>query len=98
MKHNPLLVTLKTIELLSHGPQSAAALGAAFGLGPASVKRHIGEARVLGAAIRSVRAPGVGWVYELQDAARVIERTRRWIELETARDVREADNRTDGAA
>lgn len=96
MKHNPLLVTLKMIERLSHGQQSAAALGAEFGLSPVSVKRHIAEARVLGAAVRSVRAAG-GWVYELQDAARVIERTRRWIELETVRDVREADTVTAGA-
>lgn len=96
MRHNPLLVTLRMIERLSHGPQSAAALGAEFGLSPIGVKRHVREARVLGAAVRSVRGPG-GWNYELQDAARVIERTRRWIELESVRDVREADSQTAGA-
>jgi biotin operon repressor len=97
MKHNPLLVTLRMIELLTGAPQSAAALAAEFNLSPVGVKRHIGEARLLGAELVSVRAAGT-WRYELRNPARVIERTRRWIELENSRDVREADNPAAGAA
>lgn len=87
MSTNPLLQSLKIIDALNrYGECTAATLQTMGGISPATLKRCISEARLLGADICSVRK-NVGWVYELRYADRVMTRVSQWIELEEKRDL-----------
>lgn len=79
-----LKTTLQIVEFLNDGPQSSAVLEARYGIGVATLKRHIAEARHLGADIVS-RRDGKGWKFHLQNGPAVITLCRRWLELEHAR-------------
>jgi len=82
--NNPLLLTLEIIEALGFDDISLDALTVGFELAPATVKRYLAEARLLGADIVSSRVGGV-WVYELRNWPAIKARTLRWIELEKTR-------------
>lgn len=84
MTVNPLLQTLRLIDKLSRYYASAETLGRQLDASPATVKRYLLEARVLGADIRSVRMNG-GWVYELRNAESVMARVKTWMDLEEKR-------------
>jgi len=86
MTQNPLLQCLRLIETLSRSNATAETLATQLESSPATLKRYISEARLLGADIASVRLSG-GWVYELRNADRVMTRVRQWIELEEKRDL-----------
>lgn len=86
MISNPLLHCLRLIETLSRFDANAETLGRQLDVSPATVKRYVAEARVLGADICSVRMNG-GWVYELRNAEQVATRLRQWIDLEEKRDL-----------
>lgn len=87
MIHNPLLQVLRLVETLSRFDANSETLGRQLDASPATVKRFIAEARLLGADIRSVRMNG-GWVYELRNASSVMTRVNQWIDLEEKRDLR----------
>lgn len=86
MTPNPLLQTLRMIETLSRADANAETLGRQLEASPATVKRYLAEARLLGADIFSVRMNG-GWVYELRNAKAVMKRVLQWIDLEEKRDL-----------
>ena len=86
MTQNPLLQCLRLVETLSRSNATAETLATQLEASPATLKRYISEARLLGADIASVRLSG-GWVYELRNADRVMTRVRQWIELEEKRDL-----------
>lgn len=86
MTQNPLLQCLRLIETLSRFSASADTLGRQFDASPATVKRYVNEARLLGAEISSVRLNG-GWVYELRNSEKVMQRVLQWIDLEEKRDL-----------
>lgn len=89
MKHNPLLQVLEIIKYLGHyGPSSAGSLMAYHDLSEATLKRHLAEARVLGADIRSSRSKGY-WLYELRNSEAVSARVALWIDLEKSRNLLE---------
>jgi biotin operon repressor len=81
---NPLLDTLEIIESLSVGNMTGPELSAKFDLSPATLKRSIAEARLIGAEILSVKK-GPVWSYHLFNWGDCRERCLRWIELEKAR-------------
>jgi len=82
--NNPLLHTLQIIETLSRFDASCETLGRQYDLAPATVKRYLAEARLLGAVIVSSRVGG-SWVYELRNWCSIKVRTLRWLELEKSR-------------
>lgn len=82
--HNPSLKTLQVIESLSRYDAGTETLGRQLDLSPATVKRYISDARLLGADIVSARVGGL-WVYELRNWDAIKARTLRWIELEKTR-------------
>lgn len=84
--NNPLLTTLEIIEALGIQSASAADLMTKFDLSVATLKRHVSEARLLGARIESVRF-GKGWVYVLANKDDVKVRVNQWIQLERKRDL-----------
>lgn len=86
MNVNPLLQTLRLIETLSRFDATSETLGRQLDASPATVKRYLAEARLLGADICSVRLEG-GWVYELRNSKAVLKRLRLWIDLEEKRDL-----------
>lgn len=83
---NSLLTTLEIISSLSRSPSTAAELQALFQISIATLKRHLAEARDLGADIESIKV-GKASTYHLRNAAQVSKRLDRWIELERARDL-----------
>lgn len=83
---NSLLTTLEIISVLTRDTASASELQATFGISIATLKRHIAEARSLGADILSIKS-GTTWTYVLQNSAQVRTRLNRWIELERTRDL-----------
>lgn len=86
MTTNSLLQTLNLVETLSRFDASAETLSRQLDVSPATLKRHLVEARAMGADIRSVRL-GAGWVYELRNASAVMPRVSLWIDLEGKRDL-----------
>ena len=82
--NNPLLQTLQVVFLLSRGPTSLKIISEQFDLGPATVKRYLADARLLGADIVSARVGGV-FVYELRNWQAIKVLTLRWLELEQNR-------------
>jgi hypothetical protein len=85
--NNPLLTTLEITAALCVRPSTAAELQAAFGdIGIATLKRHIAEARQLGADIESVKS-GKSWLYQVKNPDAIRLRLKRWIELEKTRDL-----------
>jgi len=84
--NNPLLTTLEIIQALGIQSASAAELMTKFSISVAGLKRHLGEARLLGAKIESVRF-GKGWVYVLANKDDVKVRVHQWIQLERERDL-----------
>ena len=83
---NPLLITLQLIEALGRYDAGTETLGRQLDLSPATVKRYIADARLLGADIVSARVSGL-WVYELRNWPSIKARTLRWIELEETRNL-----------
>jgi len=84
--NNPLLITLEIIQTLDVRSASAADLMTKFSVSVAGLKRHISEARLLGAKIESVRF-GKGWVYLLTNKDAVRVKAHQWIQLERQRDL-----------
>lgn len=90
--NNPLLTTLEIVAALCARPSSAAELQAAFGnIGIATLKRHIAEARLLGADIESVKN-GKASLYQVNNPDAIQARLQRWIELEKTRDLTAGDS------
>lgn len=87
---NPLLTTLRIIETLGIQSASATELQNKFSVSVATLKRHLGEARLLGADIEAHKF-GKSWCYLLKNKDEVRGRVHTWIELETTRDLR-SDN------
>lgn len=83
---NPFLTTLEIIEALSSADATAAQLQTQFDLSIATLKRHIAEARHLGAKIESVKLGKVS-TYTLRNGQEVTARLDRWLELERSRDL-----------
>nr|CDL66798.1 unnamed protein product [uncultured bacterium] len=83
---NSLLTTLEIIDTLSRKGASAAELQAQFGLSIATLKRHLAEARHLGAQIESIKL-GKTSTYMLTNRQEVSVRLERWLELERSRDL-----------
>jgi predicted transcriptional regulator len=83
---NSLLTTLEIISSLSHKGATAADLQAQFGLSIATLKRHLAEARHLGAIIQSVKLGNVS-TYQLENQKEVSSRLEKWLELERSRDL-----------
>ena len=86
---NPLLITLEILVTLAKMPTSTSELMTKFGISQAGVKRHIAEARLIGADIVSVKSTGVSR-YELRNWPAISRRTEMWAQLERERDLREA--------
>lgn len=85
--NNRLLTTLEIIAALGDAPATVAELQAQFGdMSIATLKRHIAEARLLGADIASLKS-GKSWNYQLNNKADIRVRLARWIELERTRDL-----------
>jgi hypothetical protein len=84
--NNPLLITLEIIQTLDAQSASAADLMNKFSISVAGLKRHITEARLLGAKIESVRF-GKGWVYLLTNKDDVRVKVGQWVKLERERDL-----------
>lgn len=88
--NSPLLTTLQIIASLGvHSATAAELQSRAGGIGIATLKRHIAEARLLGANIESIKF-GKSWCYHLKNKDEVRARVHTWLELETARDLRDA--------
>lgn len=85
--NSPLLTTLEIISSLCIHSATASELQAKFGgLSIATLKRHLAEARLLGAEIESIKF-GKTWCYHLKNKDAVYVRVHRWIELEKSRDL-----------
>lgn len=87
--NNPLLTTLEIISFIrSVSPMgaSAAELQAQFGISIATLKRHLAEARELGADIQSEKVQAVSR-YVLRNHHEISLRLNRWLELERSRDL-----------
>jgi hypothetical protein len=82
--NNPLLTTLEIVHFLSAGSASLSEIVTRFDSSPAGVKRHLAEARTLGAVVVSSKA-GASWAYTLQNWPAIEARTLRWIDLERSR-------------
>lgn len=79
------MTTLEIIQELNDlGPQSASVLQGRYELSPATLKRHISQARLLGCEIVSLRH-GAGWKFELHNGPAVMKLCRKWLELEKNR-------------
>lgn len=87
MHMNSLLTTLEITSYLSRKSATAAHLQTEFGVSIATLKRHLAEARELGAEIDSVKIENVS-TYELRNYPLISKRLNRWIELEKARNLR----------
>lgn len=83
---NPLLTTLEIIEAIGTESASTSDLQARFEISVATLKRHLAEARLLGADIQSIRT-GTSWMYHLKNNDAVRVRVAQWIELERTRDL-----------
>ena len=81
---NPILDTLELIESLSHGNLSLVEISEKFDLSPATAKRTISEARLIGADIVSVKS-GPTWRFQLNNWKNCRVLCLRWMELEKAR-------------
>jgi len=84
--NNPLLTTLEIVQMLGVQSASASELMTKFSISVASLKRHLFEARLLGANIESIRF-GKGWVYVLANKDAVRTKVHQWIQLERERDL-----------
>jgi len=81
---NSLLTTLEIVAALARRPSTADELESFFSLSTATLKRHLAEARHLGADIQSVKLSKVS-TYHLRNADQVAKRLSTWIELERSR-------------
>lgn len=80
-----MLKTLEIIDTLNYyGVCSSATLETMHSVSVATLKRHIREARLLGADIVAVRA-GKGWAFDLKNGPVVMPLCKKWIELERRR-------------
>jgi predicted DNA-binding transcriptional regulator YafY len=80
-----MLKTLEIIDTLNqYGACSSSTLETMHSVSVATLKRHIQEARSLGADIASLRA-GKGWAFELKNGPVVMPLCKKWIELERNR-------------
>lgn len=85
--NSPLLTTLNIISLLcDHSYSSAELQRRNENMSIATLKRHIAEARSLGAKIESIKS-GSTWCYHLKNKDAVLTRLNRWIELENSKDL-----------
>jgi len=85
--NNPLLTTLEIVASLADHPASAADLQARFGgISLATLKRHLSEARTLGAQVSSFKS-GKAWSYRLDNYEDIRARLHRWIDLEQTRNL-----------
>lgn len=84
--NNPLLTTLEIIETLSRGDSTLLALGDQFDISPATVRRCIAEARLIGADIVSLKV-GATWRFTLANWGDCKKLCLRWIELEKTRSI-----------
>lgn len=85
--NNPLLTTLEIVASLAIHSATAAELQAGFGgMSIATLKRHLFEARSLGANIESIKF-GKSSCYHLKNKDEIRGRLNRWIELEKTRDL-----------
>jgi biotin operon repressor len=83
---NPLLTTLQIMKALDGNPTSADDLCIAHGVSLATLKRHIAEARHLGAVIES-RRKGKGWNYVFVNADACRRLMTIWLAREVERSV-----------
>lgn len=80
-----MLKTLEIIDTLNlYGACSSITLETMHSVSSATLKRHIQEARSLGADIVAARS-GKGWVFELKNGLVVMPLCKKWIELERKR-------------
>lgn len=87
--NSPLLTTLEIISSLCvHSATATELQSRAGGISIATLKRHLAEARLLGANIESIKF-GKSWCYHLKNKDAVRVRVHQWIELETKRDLRD---------
>lgn len=85
--NSPLHTTLNILALLCDHSYSAAELQRRNGdMSIATLKRHIAEARSLGAKIESLKSGSV-WCYHLKNKEQISTRLFRWLELEQSRDL-----------
>lgn len=83
--NNPLLTTLEIVySLCLHSATAAELQKGAGGISIATLKRHLAEARLLGADIESLKF-GKSWCYHLKNKDAVYARVHQWIELEKNR-------------
>jgi hypothetical protein len=92
---NPHLLTLRIVSSLAGGDQAPAEIMEREGISSATLKRHIADARDLGAAIVSVKKASRSY-YRLDNYDTIKRRLNSWIELETTRDLRDQINLQDG--
>jgi hypothetical protein len=92
---NPHLITLRIVSSLAGGDQAPAEIMEREGISSATLKRHIADARDLGAAIVSVKKAS-RFYYRLDNYDTIKRRLNSWIELETTRDLRDQANLQDG--
>lgn len=80
-----MIKTLEIIDTLNHyGACSSSTLEAMHSVSVATLKRHVSEARLLGANIVSRRV-GKAWMFELINATVVMPLCTKWLELERRR-------------
>lgn len=85
---SPLLITLNIINDICDDSFSSAWLAKRYGLSDRTFKRHIDEARHLGAVLKPYNTGGA-WYWECENADQLREsgRLARWIALEKERDL-----------
>jgi predicted DNA-binding transcriptional regulator YafY len=81
---NQFLVILEIVEMLGEKNTSVSEIQEKFDISFPTIRRHIAEARHLGADIESIRQ-GAGWVYKLKNWPACQKIVTRWIELERNR-------------
>jgi DNA-binding transcriptional ArsR family regulator len=81
---NQLLEILEIADMLANKNASVTDIQAKFDLSLPTIRRHIAEARHLGADIESIRQ-GSGWVYTLKNGPQIDVKLKRWLELERNR-------------
>jgi hypothetical protein len=80
-----MLKTLEIIDTLNYyGACSSATLETMHSVSVATLKRHVAEARLLGADIASGRVGSV-WMFELKNGSVVMPLCTKWIDLERRR-------------
>jgi len=84
---NPLLLTLNLIrDIALYTTETTEALCDEYGISDRTFKRHIEEARHLGADLQAVKT-GKHWVWVCNNWSDIEQRVNTWHELETQRDL-----------